>query len=1185
MNAIFYIIRFDVFYHLRRPITYVFALLIALQAIWYSTSLYNYSANDRIYLNSPANMYLVMASLGMVIAVVACVLAGQSLTKDLDHKATGYLYTLPMTDKAYFIGKFMATYLTVLGLALFYPLGTLLLPLLYPAQTGPVPIGQLLDGFLRVVPQNILFVTGVAFAMTVFTRRMIGAYMAMLVLVAYFLLIESNREAAFESDLLILDPFCFGVIKNSVDALSTVEKNRGYLPFADFFIINRLLWLGVVLGILVRAESQFSFQGFAGLREQVSKWPFRRTVLTPSLVLEEWNTNPRNFSEFKKGSGLKQLLWLTAWEIKGQTRQTIFRLGLVVFVLLTILYAFFYQQSGTEWALLPLTSQMTALRFPLGSCISLFLMVLTGELVYREQTTNFRLMYDTLPYQTGVTLLAKFLALTTLAALLTGCIWITGMGIQLSRGFAHEIDWTLYAHDLIVDGFFGYVQRIALALFVAVLVNNRYISHFVAISLFLGALVVQEVGLTEGVRYLYSFLPGSSQYSEMNGYGVYALAEPVYLTLWWSLAGMLITVAIWWHPRGIAEGISHRIRQSKAKFSWTYVLALAVFGTLFAGSEWQIWQHVYKAQNVAVQAEEQQQAADYERQYAYLKQRPQPRITNLDLHLDLFPSQRRLSYQATMQLINSTAQPVDTLFLNYSEHLKLTRVQLGSQPVQVLFDDTLRHVTAYTFQLKPGSMQTLTLTAQQQYKGFAQNTPQPDLTFNGTLTHECLLPTIGYEDNRELLINHDRIDHGLTKRSAALPASTDVRGLSQLQTGITGNAYPYQITVGTDADQTALAPGKRVKQWQQSGRNYVRFRSERPTPDNWRIASARYQQQRNVVQVGNQSVRVCFYYQHPYNLALFRQAITDALRQGVAIFGPYPYPELRVAEVPFYNDPVLSMPGQILLSEKQGWLTASQYHPEVVYALLTREVFKQWLVNDLPAARVQGAGFLQHGLAEYLVTQAINKRYSPNRLVKYLAYTLNEYRKGRNREDNQEMTLLQADGDAYLEQHKAALVLNSLGQVWGNDNLTRFIGQFYQAATAHRTIPFVTADEFASQLTRQLPDTLQYMTNYLNQRFWYDWQIARVNQRNDEVSVYVTGEKWNDDGFGNQQSLRLEDHVTLLMLDKNGRELARKMFLVGPDEPPVWFPQLPNATEIVIDPLGAWPDVYPANNRKRIARQ
>lgn len=512
-------------------------------------------------------------------------------------------------------------------------------------------------------------------------------------------------------------------------------------------------------------------------------------------------------------------------------------------------------------------------------------------------------------------------------------------------------------------------------------------------------------------------------------------------------------------------------------------------------------------------------------------------------------------------------------------------VNLGTQPLKVLLHDSLRHVIACKLRLEPGERQTLTVSASQQYEGFSTTNPQADLAFNGSVTNANLLPIFGYDNSRELTSSHDRLEAGLAKRPSVLPIYTDQRGLNVLSEGATGQAYPYQITVSTEASQTALAPGRLMKQWKQSGRTYAVFDQKQANPDNWRIASARYQEQVRQIKLPTQTVLVRLYYQHGYNLPLFWQAIHDALRQGSHVFGPYPYTELRLAEVPYYNEPMLSMPGQITIAENQGWLANTKTAPDKVYALLTRAVLKQWTTNSLPTARVQGAGFLQHGLVEYLTLQAVAKRYGTQRQITHLAQALSAYRKGKNVEDSQEMTLLQADGDTYLERHKSALVLSSLGQVWGDANLTRFIEQFYRHSANLNKGSLLTAHDFANQLTNQLPDSLKYMGSYFNNRFAFDWQIAQVNQRNDEMAVYVTGDKWNDDGFGNTHPTRLEDHVVLAVLDKKGKVLAKKIVLVGPNEPAIWFPKLAGAREVVVDPLGTWPDAYPKNNRKLLLEE
>lgn len=566
MQSLYHLIRFEINYHLRRPVTYVFALLIAAQAVWYSQRLFSYYANDKTFINSPANLYLVMASFGMAIAIMASILAGQSLTKDLDHKVTGYLYSLPMSDHTYLIGKFAGTYITVLLLSLFYPVGVLVLPLLFPDQTGPLHIGPLLDAFVRVVPQNILLVTAMSFSLTIVTRRMLGAYLTMLLFMVYFLLMESNREAAFESDLLMLDPFCFGITKDTVDGLSTTEQNTGYLPFADFFIINRLLWLGAALGLLVKADTQFSFQDF--VEQPQSR---RQSLKVIENVIPQTTGLPVMTPLFTTAARLKQAAWLTWLEIRMLFRQPVAVLSLVAVMLLTVAYAYLYRTEGADQFLLPLTARITALRHPIGIALSLLLIVLTGELMYREQTTRFQLIYDTLPFPGWVTLSAKVLTMILLALGLSLGLGLAGVGVQLASGLASAVNGALYARDLLMDGFGGFVQRIILTVLITTLIPNRYLGLFISILVYVLLVTADAVGVDVPV---YSFLPAAADYSELTGYGLSAAIQPYYALLWWLVAGLLFLLALGWQLRGIETYPVARLRQWQQRVDRPYRLAL-----------------------------------------------------------------------------------------------------------------------------------------------------------------------------------------------------------------------------------------------------------------------------------------------------------------------------------------------------------------------------------------------------------------------------------------------------------------------------------------------------------------------------------------------------------------------------------------------------------------------------------
>jgi len=182
-----HLLRFEFQYQFARPVTWLYVALIFGQGIWYGLGAYSQFGSRLLWVNSAANAYLVLASPGLILTVVACFLAGQSLTKDLDYKVADYTYATPIADRDYFLGKLLGTLLTVFMLALAYPLGTLAVPLLAEGITGPVPVGQLLNGFFTLLIQNLFVIVCIAFSATVFTRRMTGAYVVMFGMVLYFL--------------------------------------------------------------------------------------------------------------------------------------------------------------------------------------------------------------------------------------------------------------------------------------------------------------------------------------------------------------------------------------------------------------------------------------------------------------------------------------------------------------------------------------------------------------------------------------------------------------------------------------------------------------------------------------------------------------------------------------------------------------------------------------------------------------------------------------------------------------------------------------------------------------------------------------------------------------------------------------------------------------------------------------
>lgn len=70
-----------------------------------------------------------------------------------------------------------------------------------------------------------------------------------------------------------------------------------------------------------------------------------------------------------------------------------------------------------------------------------------------------------------------------------------------------------------MDGFFRYGQLIILGACIAILINNRLISHLVNLLIFGLLTISYQISSPDQQIYFYSFLPGSQSYSNLIGYG------------------------------------------------------------------------------------------------------------------------------------------------------------------------------------------------------------------------------------------------------------------------------------------------------------------------------------------------------------------------------------------------------------------------------------------------------------------------------------------------------------------------------------------------------------------------------------------------------------------------------------------------------------------------------------------
>lgn len=564
MNPLVAIGQFEFRYHLRQPIFYLFAILTLLQGYWGQYKISSVSFSD----SSIIDTYAILASYGLELAIATVLITSQSLTKDLDFQATPYIYSLPISSRTLFAGRFLGSLVTALTLVILYSLGILLGFIQQDTLLTLIPWVALLDGTLRLLAPNCLILVSFTFALTVFLQSIKGAYLTLFLSVLYFLVVDAEVPITIESDIWqLVDPFGLNMIHESIADLPFPTTADSLLSFTDMLFINRLFWIGLSLGVVAQAESRFSFTTF-GQQKSIQADTSSQSYHPQSNYVALPTIQPR----FGRWVSLQTILAVARAEFIALIKQPIVQISCAFLVISTLLNVSVFNQNP-DFPELPLTYRIIAFQLPSSLFISLFLSVVTVELVENERSTRFWPIYNALPQSNFVLLFAKIVAIIYLACLLTGILFLSSVGLQLSSSF-YEINWQLYASALVVDGLFHYCQLIILSGLVAVSINNRLGSHVINLLIF-AALSVSH--FVNGSEYVFSFLPDSATYSDLIGYGSKTIDRHLLPISWWSITGLFACLIPFIWNRSNSTSLLTRIAHIRQQMGWRYSLVPMAF--------------------------------------------------------------------------------------------------------------------------------------------------------------------------------------------------------------------------------------------------------------------------------------------------------------------------------------------------------------------------------------------------------------------------------------------------------------------------------------------------------------------------------------------------------------------------------------------------------------------------------
>lgn len=1116
--------------------------------------------SGKVFINSPFALSQTVSVLGMFGLIIMATVMGRSVQQDFEYRSHHFFFTSPISKFQYLGGRYLGSLMTVLlifssiGLGAF--LGTLL-PGLDAERMGPNRLVAYLWPYVLVLLPNALLIGSLFFVVATLTRKMLPVYIgSVLVLIGYLIAIQLSRDLDNRTIAALLDPFGTQAVSRIAEYWTIAERNTRLIPLEGVLLWNRLLWLGMSILATVFCFWRFSFAQFSA--EKVSKKTkavafVQETVGVASAPRSEYGHQQKVAPSLELGmvslsswTMLPRLTWLNFIE----TVKNIY-FGVLVFAgLLFLIFAATTLGDLYGTSTWPVTYQIIEL---LNGSFGLFMLIIitfyAGELVWRERDQRLDQILDAMPSPTWLPVTAKLLALMLVPVVLQVMLMLCGMAVQASKGY-FNFEVGQYLTSMFGISLIDYWLLCALAISVHSIVNNKYLGHFLMIVYYIVISFASALGLQHNL-YKFGSVPNAT-YSDMNGYG-HLIQRVVSYQAYWSAAALLLVIAgyLFW-TRGTASGWRERWAIARSRLSRPVLATSAVALLVFGGMGGFIFYNTNMLNKYMTSKQGEERQADYEKGYKATTREPQLRITAVKARVELYPSEQRVRMMGTLQLKNKNDVPVTQAQLVFfkSEALIYHKVEFGV-PADLDVNDKRLGVQIYKFKtpLAPGAETTLTVDLEQPTRGFENSGSNTEIVYNGSFINSVsLLPLIGYQPNGEITRDQDRKKYNLAPRER-MADRDDAEALKQNYISNDSDWIDFEATVGTEADQIAIAPGYLQKDWTENGRRYFNYKMDVPILNFFAFQSARYAVKKDVWKTvdstGEKTVPIEIYYHptHTFNLDRMFEATKASLTYYSKNFGPYQHKQFRIIEFPRYASFAQAFPNTIPYSEAIGFIARVRENDpkdlDYPFYITAHEAAHQWWAHQVIGGAVQGSTVLSETLAQYSALMVMKQNYGEAKMQKFLAYELDRYLQGRAFEQKKELPLGRVENQGYIHYNKGSLVMYALQDYIGETRMNEAI-KLFRDETAFKGPPYPTSTALIRHLRAATPPHLQYLIDDMFENIvLYDNRTTKATYKElangkFEITLKIIAKKRRADKLGKEEDMPIADWIDVGVLDEKG---------------------------------------------------
>ncbi len=1137
---------FDFKCNLKRPSTWLFFSAFFLVSVVYIAVegglILDVEAGAISYFNSAKGCASILNSIinnSLLGTIVLISIIAPAIQKDFQYNSHRIYFTKPISKFGYIMGRFMSAFLTALLVLTGSVIAFILmcnLPVYAKGRVGSYDLWNYLQGFVYLIIPNTFFVGVLFFSIVTYTRNMMSAYIASVVL----LMLLNNASLLpidIDNSLIVslIDPYGNAALTEMTRYWSPEDTNKLGIPFTGYLLYNRIFWMTISSLLFSLTYSRFSFQQYASTFSLFKK---RKTDCAEGNATTTIMHLPKATSIFDIALSIKLWASLTKLEFKNLVKSPYF----IVILLLPTCHIFFSYDIAETFGKhsLPTSFRMVDIILTFAFFFGDFIIVFySGALVWRERDSKMDEIISATPIRTWVLLFSKITSLVCMyASILFYCVLFCII-IQLGNGFT-DIQPMVYLQSLFGYNLVNMIILICFTVSVQVLVNNRYLGYLVCVTIMLLLpLAYRGLGIdNQLIRFNSSgaFLP----YSDMNGFGHRFFSFIIYKFYWLAFISLLLITANLMWGRGKEHVLKNRLifaKNSIRKIHFVgYILGLIcmiLFGS-FIYYNTRVLNKFYTAR------ENDEQVANFEKKYKKYSELPKLKIVEVNVQLAIYPETRSIVVNGTYWIKNKGTKNVDSLFFRYNENYRNYKIQVFNNSFTEILSDSLSGVKLLKFG-KPiiaGDSLQMKFSYEDAPRGFKQGGAQTSVVGNGTyLTSKQLFPNISYDESWELTDSVKRFKFDLEPKGR-MHNLKDTSFLKVNYVSPDADWIRYECTISTSADQTAISSGNLVKKWTENNRNYFHYKMDMPAQMYLCFQSGRYE----VKTSKWKDVDIEIYYDkhHAYNIGTMINGVKKSLDYYSNNFSPYQFKQLRIVEFPRYMDIAQGFANTITFSEGRDFIAAPTFgnkNPVDCFFTTAHEMAHQWWGHQVVGANVEGSGLIGESFAEYSALRVMEKEFGEKIIHRYLKYELDEYLLGRAQAESSEDPLLNCQGQPYIYYNKAATILYSISDLIGEQPMNNVL-KAYVTKTAFQQAPYTTSLDFETMLKAATPDSLKYaivdgfekITLYENRT--KDVSFVKLPSGKYKVSIIIDAMKLYADGKGKTTLANMNDYIDIGIFGK-----------------------------------------------------